>query len=70
MSFQKPENIFHNRVLSMKNSRKQIIAQIAQMDKVLQGQKKELTEHKEYFVQSKLTHYHLVIVVLIASAFL
>ncbi|WP_115707896.1 hypothetical protein [Legionella sainthelensi] len=53
----------------MKNSRKRIIAQIAQMDKVLQGQKKELTEHKEYFVQSKLTHYHLVIVVLIASAF-
>ncbi|WP_242604024.1 hypothetical protein [Legionella santicrucis] len=39
------------------------------MDKILQCQKKELAEHKKYFVQSKLTHYHLIIVVFIASAF-
>lgn len=53
----------------MKNSRKKIIAQIAQMDKLLHDQKKELVAHKEYFVQSRNSCYYLAIAVFLCSAF-
>lgn len=53
----------------MKKSRKQIIAQIAQMDKVLQYHKKNLAEHKDYFVQSRMTGWYVAAPALFIVAF-
>lgn len=53
----------------MKNSRKQIKAQIETMDRILQSQQNEVKEHKDYFAQSKINRYHLATFVLLGSAF-
>ncbi|KTD74208.1 hypothetical protein [Legionella tucsonensis] len=53
----------------MKNSRKQIIAQIELMNGALQSQKDEVIEHQEYFAQSGIARYHLTTPILLASAF-
>jgi hypothetical protein len=52
----------------MKNSRKQIMKQIAQMDKNLHEKTSKLIEHQEYLVQSAVIRYHVPYMVLVASA--
>lgn len=53
----------------MKNSRKQIIAQIELMNEALQSQKDEVVEHQEYFAQSGIAYHHLTTSILLVSAF-
>ncbi|KTD40435.1 hypothetical protein [Legionella parisiensis] len=53
----------------MKNSRKQIIAQIELMGSTLQSQKDEVNEHQEYFAQSRIVRHHLTTPILLVSAF-
>ncbi|MCW8471385.1 hypothetical protein OQJ19_12110 [Fluoribacter gormanii] len=53
----------------MKNSRKQIIAQIELMSKTLHSQKSKVIEHQKYFTESAINRYHLTTLLLLISAF-
>ncbi|WP_454781900.1 hypothetical protein [Legionella sp. WA2022007384] len=53
----------------MKNSRKQIIAQIELMSNILQSQKSRVREHEKYFSVSGITRYHLATWMMLISAF-
>ncbi|STY29966.1 Uncharacterised protein [Legionella wadsworthii] len=54
----------------MKNSRKQIIAQIELLDRVLYAQQNEVMEHEEYFEKTKITLNYFKTIALLVTAFL
>lgn len=54
----------------MEKSRRQILAQIEQMDRTLRSEEYKVAEHQAYFAQSQTTRYYLAAVLLLVSAFL
>ncbi|KTC90608.1 hypothetical protein OQJ18_00820 [Fluoribacter dumoffii] len=53
----------------MEKSRRQILAQIEQMDRTLRSEEYKVAEHQAYFAQSQTTRYYLAAVLLLVSAF-
>ena len=52
----------------MINSRKQLIAQITTLDRIVQQRQLQVMEHKEYFTRSRLNHSGLWIAALFVPA--